>query len=191
MVCMSNCHSVCWPVYELDVWSTVVRFSAEARHFSKDRSHQTRSGAYIASCQLCASRPFSRAEWPLRKPDHSPPYSVEVMNEWSYSSTVVYVLMSWCLIKHTYRFTFPLPDVSAIVGRKMWLTGYATPVRVVWNVYNIVIGKPNHKSLRRKPLCEDNIKMKCQYAKCKTVDKTQLSQHRAQWRAPVIDFRFT
>jgi len=179
MVCVSNSHSVCWPVYELDAWSTVVRFSAEARHFSRD------------DCTLCASRPFSRAEWPLRKPDHSPPYSAEVLNEWSYSSTVAYVLMSWCLIKHTYRFTFPLPDVSAIVGRKMWLIGYAAPVRVVWNVYNIVVGKRNHKSLRRKPLCEDNSKMKCQYPKCKTVDKTQLSQHRAQWQAVVIDFRFT
>jgi hypothetical protein len=38
--------------------------------------------------------------------DHSSPSSAEDMNAWSYASTVSYVFMAWCLIKHRDKFTF-------------------------------------------------------------------------------------
>jgi hypothetical protein len=43
---------------------------------------------------------------PGREADHSPPFSAEVKNEWSYTSTPQYVLTAWCLVKHRDNFTF-------------------------------------------------------------------------------------
>jgi hypothetical protein len=40
------------------------------------------------------------------KRDHPPPYSVEVKNGWSYTSTPLYVFKAWCLVKHRGIFTF-------------------------------------------------------------------------------------
>jgi hypothetical protein len=42
---------------------------------------------------------------PGYEPDHTPPSSAEVKNEWSYTSTPQYVFMAWCLVKHTDNFT--------------------------------------------------------------------------------------
>jgi hypothetical protein len=36
---------------------------------------------------------------PGRETDHSPPSSAEVKNEWSYTFTLPYVFMAWCLIE--------------------------------------------------------------------------------------------
>jgi hypothetical protein len=41
-----------------------------------------------------------------READHSPPSSAEVKNAWSYTLTSQYVLMAWCLVKHSDKFTF-------------------------------------------------------------------------------------
>jgi hypothetical protein len=41
-----------------------------------------------------------------READISPPYSAEVKNAWSYTSTPQYVFMAWCLVKHRDKFTF-------------------------------------------------------------------------------------
>jgi len=41
-----------------------------------------------------------RLKRPGREADHLPPYSVEVKNAWSYTSTPPYIFMAWCLIKH-------------------------------------------------------------------------------------------
>jgi hypothetical protein len=41
-----------------------------------------------------------------RETDHSPPWSAEVKNEWSYASTPQYVFMEWCLVKHRDNFIF-------------------------------------------------------------------------------------
>jgi hypothetical protein len=40
---------------------------------------------------------------PGREADHSPPYSVEVKNAWSCTSTPQYVFMAWYLIKQGTR----------------------------------------------------------------------------------------
>jgi hypothetical protein len=37
---------------------------------------------------------------PGREADHSPPFSAEVKNAWSYAFTPQYVFMAWCLVKH-------------------------------------------------------------------------------------------
>jgi hypothetical protein len=43
---------------------------------------------------------------PGREADHSPPYSAEVKNAWSYTSTPQYVFIAWCLVQHRDSFTF-------------------------------------------------------------------------------------
>jgi hypothetical protein len=37
---------------------------------------------------------------PGHEPEHSPPFSAEIKNAWSYTSTPQYVFMAWCLVKH-------------------------------------------------------------------------------------------
>jgi hypothetical protein len=41
---------------------------------------------------------------PGRRADNSPPFSAEIKNAWSYTSTPPY--MVWCLVKHRGNFTF-------------------------------------------------------------------------------------
>jgi hypothetical protein len=43
---------------------------------------------------------------PGREADHSPPSSAEVKNAWSYTSTLQYVFIAWCLVKYRDNFTF-------------------------------------------------------------------------------------
>jgi hypothetical protein len=43
-----------------------------------------------------------------READHSPPYSAEVKNVWSYNSTPQYVFMAWCSVKKSTWTTLPL-----------------------------------------------------------------------------------
>jgi len=49
-----------------------------------------------------------------RGKNFSPPSSAEVKNEWSYTSTLQYVFMTWRLVEHRDNFTFltlpPHPD---------------------------------------------------------------------------------
>jgi hypothetical protein len=45
---------------------------------------------------------------PGREADHSPQFSAEVKNAWSYTSTPQYIFMAWCLVKHRDTFTFDL-----------------------------------------------------------------------------------
>jgi hypothetical protein len=40
---------------------------------------------------------------PGLKAEHSPPSSAEVKSAWSYTSTLHYVLVAWCLIKQWIR----------------------------------------------------------------------------------------
>jgi hypothetical protein len=46
---------------------------------------------------------------PGREADHTPPSSTEVKNAWHYTSIPQYVLLAWCLVKHTDNFTFTFP----------------------------------------------------------------------------------
>jgi hypothetical protein len=43
---------------------------------------------------------------PGREADHSPPSSAEVKNAWSYTPTLQYAFMAWCLIKKMNRDVF-------------------------------------------------------------------------------------
>jgi hypothetical protein len=49
---------------------------------------------------------FPGVKRPGREADHSPPSSAEVKNAWSYTSTLQYVFMVWCLVTHGDNFTF-------------------------------------------------------------------------------------
>jgi hypothetical protein len=57
---------------------------------------QTGPEAHPVSCPMGTEGPF-----PGGKADHSPPSSVEVKKEWSYTFTTPYVVMAW------YDFTLP------------------------------------------------------------------------------------
>jgi hypothetical protein len=46
-----------------------------------------------------------RLKRPVCEADHSLPYSAELKNAWSYTSTPQYVFMAWCLVKHRDNFT--------------------------------------------------------------------------------------
>jgi len=52
-------------------------------------------------------------KWPGNEADHSLPSNAKVKNEWSYTSTLPYVIMALCVVKHrdsftfTFAFTFP------------------------------------------------------------------------------------
>jgi hypothetical protein len=43
---------------------------------------------------------------PGREAGHSPPYTAEVKNAWSYTSSPQYAFMAWCLVKRRDTFTF-------------------------------------------------------------------------------------
>jgi hypothetical protein len=47
-----------------------------------------------------------RVKRPGREADHSLLSSAESMNAWSYTSTLQYAFMAWCLVKHRDNFTF-------------------------------------------------------------------------------------
>jgi len=55
---------------------------------------QTSSGAHPVSYAMGASCSFPRVKWPGCENDHAPPYSTEVKNEWSFTSTPQYVFMA-------------------------------------------------------------------------------------------------
>jgi hypothetical protein len=68
--------------YGLDNWAIDVRSPAEAREFSSSLCDQTGSGAYPASCTMGTEGPFPRSKVRSgRDTDHSPPSSVEVLDE--------------------------------------------------------------------------------------------------------------
>jgi hypothetical protein len=50
-------------------------------------------------------------KWPGYETGHSPPFSVELKNLWSYTFTLPYVFMARCLMKHR-NFTFTFNSAS-------------------------------------------------------------------------------
>jgi hypothetical protein len=46
--------------------------------------------------------------------DHSPPFSAEVKNACSYTSTSQYIFVAWCLVKHRDNCTFILPPFHLV-----------------------------------------------------------------------------
>jgi hypothetical protein len=57
--------------------------------------------------------------------DHSLPFRVKVKNAWSYSSSLAYSFMTWCLFKHRHNFTVVEHDVSESVSYT-WLIGHGS-----------------------------------------------------------------
>ena len=58
------------------------------------QSSKTHSEAHRTSHLMWTEGVFLGAKWPGREADHSPPFSAEVMNYWSYTSTSPYAFMS-------------------------------------------------------------------------------------------------
>jgi hypothetical protein len=81
-----------------------VRFLAGIGIFFFRQCVQTGFGDHPASYQMGTRVIFSAVKRAERGADHSPPSSTEVMNAWSYTSTPLYVIMEWCLIKYRIRF---------------------------------------------------------------------------------------
>jgi hypothetical protein len=76
-----------------------VRFPAEAENFSLHHRVQNGSGSHPTSYPMGTRGSFPGLKRPRREADHSPPYSAEVKNEWSYTSTPQYAFMAWCSVK--------------------------------------------------------------------------------------------
>jgi hypothetical protein len=53
---------------------------------------------------------------PESEAERSPPFTVEIKNEWRHTSIHPYVIVTWCLIKHRDNFTFTFGFMS---GRKL------------------------------------------------------------------------
>jgi hypothetical protein len=66
---------------------------------------------------------------PERDTDHSYSSSAEVKNAKSYTSTLPYVFMAWCLVKHRGNFTFTSTLLIIIKGSFMKLTGFVVSIQ--------------------------------------------------------------
>jgi hypothetical protein len=107
---------------------------ARVGNFSLHHRVQNGSGAHPASYPMGTRGSFPGVQRPGREADHSPPSSAEVKNAWSYTSTLQYAFMAWCLVKHrdnfSFTFTFTLYGIyglcqwTAAVQSVQWL-GYA------------------------------------------------------------------
>lgn len=84
-----------WVRYRLDVQGIVVRFPARARNICLFQGLQVGSAADPASYLVgtwAPSRGVNRSE---REVDHSPQSSIELKNEWSYTSSSTYSFTVW------------------------------------------------------------------------------------------------
>jgi hypothetical protein len=62
----------------------------------------------------------NEGSFPGSKTYSSPPSRAEVKNAWSYTSTLSYVFMVWCLVKHRGNFIFTFGrKIFGLNGRKM------------------------------------------------------------------------
>jgi hypothetical protein len=73
------------------------RFPVGAGHFFSTAPGPDRSGAQPG----VPAALLSGVKRPTREADHSPPFSAEVKNAWSYISSPPYVFMALFLVKHT------------------------------------------------------------------------------------------
>jgi hypothetical protein len=81
--------------------------------------------------------------------DHLPPSSAEIRNAWSYTSTLHYVFMARCLVKHrdNFTFTFVLQELEKRIQNDRKETGEGRNLGEV--AYNYV--------LRRRETFENDI----------------------------------
>jgi hypothetical protein len=75
-------------------------------YFSLRHRIQTGSGAHPVSYPVGTRNYFRGVKLPGREADNWFPFSTEVKNAWSYTSTSSYVIMAWCLAEHRDNFTF-------------------------------------------------------------------------------------
>jgi hypothetical protein len=67
--------------------------------------HSVQTGSY-ATQLYDTGKYFLGVKRQKREAHHSPPYSAEVKNAWSYTPALTYVFIAWCLVKHTDNFIF-------------------------------------------------------------------------------------
>jgi hypothetical protein len=73
--------------YGLDDRGSRIRFPVGARNFSLHHRVQNGSGVHPASYPMGTGGSFLRIKLPRREADQSLPFSAEVKNAWSYTST--------------------------------------------------------------------------------------------------------
>jgi len=70
---------------------------AGAKYFSLLQNIQTDSGVYPTYCSVAnGGAPSLEVKWSWHEADHSPPYTAEVKNEWSSTSTCPISLHGMC-----------------------------------------------------------------------------------------------
>jgi hypothetical protein len=102
--------------YGLEDRGSGVRFPAGAGNSSLRHRVQNGSGAHPASYPMGTGALSLGIKRPGRAADHSPPFSDEVKNAWSYTSFPQYAFMAWCSVieKHRDNFTFYCLHVNVI-----------------------------------------------------------------------------
>lgn len=83
--------SVQWLGCGLDVWRVAVRFPREAKDFPLLHSDQTGYGAQLHSYAMGTDNPRAGVQRPRREPHHLSQPSVELKNEWRYTSIPPYL----------------------------------------------------------------------------------------------------
>ena len=78
--------------YSMD-WT--VRGSNPRRKKKILQNFQAGSGVHPTPCLVGSGGSFSGVKWPTRKVNQAPPSSVEVKNEWSYTSTPSISFLAW------------------------------------------------------------------------------------------------
>jgi hypothetical protein len=123
--------------YWLDDRGSRVRFQVGAGNLSLHHRAQNGSGDRPASDWMGTGGSFPGVKRPGREADHSPPYSAEVKNTRSYTSTPQYAFMARWLIKHRDNFTFTLPSCSEdrcrLLGSIVTSLRSITEVHVFWH----------------------------------------------------------
>jgi hypothetical protein len=103
--------------------TTVVWFPV-GQNCSVHHDVQTSSGAHPAPYTVGTRVLYFAVKRLWREADHSPPSCAEVMNTWRYISTLPYICIAWCLVKHQ-EFLSLQYDLTAMESTcvSKWKTG--------------------------------------------------------------------
>jgi hypothetical protein len=94
---------------------SISRRGGEGNFFSLRYCVQTAPRTHPASRPVGTWRSFPhKAKRFESQADHSPSSSAEIRNEWSYTSTSLYVFMASCLIKQKDKFTLPFRSKNSL-----------------------------------------------------------------------------
>jgi hypothetical protein len=126
-----------------------------------------------------------RLKRPGREADHSPQSSAEIKNTWSYTSTLRYVFMAWCLVKHRDNFTTNIVLAQFTVSVNLhWFTDHFSAMGEIRNTYEILDGKHWRKERpleRSRYIWEDSISLDLKEIGREGVDWIHLAQDTDQW----------